>query len=124
MDCVCSGQEYQQTSRKASNRIVLRTSKMISREQILISIQQHGVAPSVAGSRDHEQFLIECNRFLAFDRSLGRDVTGVSAMNHAVAAEMLVELFMIGDIVSVGEKHGRDAAQFFQTCTRLSCKPR
>jgi hypothetical protein len=32
-------------------------------------------------------------------------------MNHARASEVFMELFMIGNIVAVREKHARDATQ-------------
>src|SRR5439155_26188160 len=85
---------------------IVFVSEVISRKEVLVAIQQRRMSPRMAGSRDNEKICIEFGRFLTFNRSLDADMASVRTMNEPLAAEVLPEFFMVGDIVAVSEKHG------------------
>jgi hypothetical protein len=45
-------------------------------------------------------------------------------MDNPLAAEVLPEFFVVGDIIAVSQKHGLDSAKFFKTMHQLAGKPR
>src|SRR5262245_29325839 len=79
--------------------------EMISRKKIFVSIQQHRMSARMARSRDHEKIAIQLDRVLPFEFPFDREVAGIGAMNDPLAAEMVPELLMVGNIVAMSQKH-------------------
>ena len=86
--------------------------QVIAGEEIFAAIEEDGVAPRVPRRGDHQQIVVELNGLIAgrLDLDRGGVRSDVVAMQHALAAEALVELLMIGDVVLVREQHPPRAA--------------
>src|SRR5439155_19298411 len=87
--------------------------EMIAGEEELLAPEEDGVASGVAGSGNHQETGLELDRRAAGRLELDRGGGGadVVAMDDPVAAEALVELLMIGDVVLMREDHPPHAAE-------------
>jgi len=82
-----------------------RPSEMIAAEEKLLAVEQNGVASGVAGNGNDQEIGSEFYRICAgelnFDGLSFR--SNVIAVENAIAAEMVAEFLMIGDIVLMGQ---------------------
>jgi hypothetical protein len=117
MDRICSSQEYQQASRKAiRGRCGGGPGEVVAGEEELVAIEEHGVAPRVARSRDDDEILVQGHGLRALDLSLdaARAARDVPFVKHPLAAEAPGESLVVGDVIPVRQEHGRDAPSLFE----------
>src|SRR5437763_11448469 len=91
-----------------------RPSEVIAREEILVFVEQHGVAARVPRRRDDDEVSVEAHGVSALNYVLDAVARGVVVRVHdAASAEVARELFMVGHVVAVREEDRADAAYRF-----------
>src|SRR5205814_616656 len=91
-----------------------RPSEVIAREEILVFVEQHGVAARVPRRRDDDEVSVEAHGVSALNYVLDAVARGVVVRVHdAASAEVARELFMVGHVVAVREEDRADAAHRF-----------
>src|SRR5512132_1734269 len=85
---------------------------MVSGKQILAEIQQDCMAACVAGHRDSHQVMIQFYRVITLENSFhAQSRRAVVSVHDALAAKSFSEARMIGDIITMSEKHCAHSAQ-------------
>ena len=83
-----------------------RPRQMIAGEEILISIKQDHVSAGVTGNWNRHQIMIESDRIVAAYHVLDpKSSSAIIGVHHALAAKLFREAGMIGNVITMRQKH-------------------
>ena len=97
-----------------------RPGQMIAGEEILISIKQDHVSTCVTGNWNRDQIMIEFDRIVAAYHALDpKSSSAVIGVHYSLAAKLLREARMIGNVIPMSQEHQVHSAGRFDLSYKL-----
>ena len=98
---------------------------MIAGKKVSIAIEQDNMAACVAGSRDHQQLIVELDRFLSRKNMLDacHSAPNIIVIHNTLGVEVAYPFLVVGYVVAMGEEHQLYAAKLFDAFDQGAGEP-